>query len=836
MKMKKVIALILTLAMFASMLAISPVVSAEDTSKWEPLVENGVIDPDNTPAPAGYERIRVNAQGNTRRVTKAQYDMTSTTIVLRDVSIPSNNWGSLTFSNTQKAGAVKSDAANGTLTFLLRKTSAGLKFIVYTSTGAEGSSTTAALADEYEISFVKTGSTWRLRVNNNYLTNQEDIIKFCESGLPSYIGLHASSYFGGSYKIVDNNDMKGRWIPTSTHKLYDKDGVAVADNNATGFKFTTDKCLSISSLAKYDMLENALVIEDLSLSKTNDWNLISFTTTRTNGYDPLQSETRIGMFWTPILVDTDGDGTKDDYTQIKVSLSLNIEKDVAINRADKYVIRFRKIGSKYRMYINDTLVPTSGAHCADLHNALQTYCTNGNINNTYVNIRTSKTMYANISLVSNDTFKGEWLTAGTNKCTPTINADNSATVTVDAFKNITTAAKYNLLRGKLTLKDTTIVADKNVGNVVVFGSITAGIAKATDEFVCVAIFPETITDGVIEKVKIRVLRDDGGWTDLGTIDAATDYTFTFVKEDGNYILCVNGNKMKTNSLLTSYGTSGILENCYISVTSQNTLKTTLSIAESSWEQVGKTEATANWIASDSEMAIENGSFADDGFVRYQEKLDIRNTSITIEGLEIADSTTATTVTPNAFGKGAALIFAKSENIGNMAVASTDVLTFAFRSIKNDTEDLIQIFNINNSGGWEALGSVPAADKYEISVIYSDANGYTLNVNGTVLGKIKWSDGVNFFGKGDTEAYVLFGATATSVTADKISLDETEGVVGDVNGDGVRDIEDMVMIECGATEGSGNADADQDGEVGANDITTIRKIWFLGGLNGYTYVQ
>ena len=296
--------------------------------------------------------------------------------------------------------------------------------------------------------------------------------------------------------------------------------------------------------------------------------------------------------------------------------------------------------------------------------------------------------------------------------------------------------------------------------------------------------------------------------------------------------------MKYKSKFDEYGNAGILQNCYVNIKAQDYFKATTEYVSSPWNQVGK-DAVVSWSAGESDTIVKDVVLADDGHIRYKNKFDVRKSTVVIDGLAIGEASPSATVNPNNFNKSATLIFTKSSAVGTPVVSSEETITFFFLHVKDEEQNIehIKVYNVDNkNGGWESIGNVPVADSYKINVVYSANNKYTLKVNDTVLNTIQNKAAENFFGKGINDAYVLVGAQETTVTADKISFVEDEMIVGDVSGDDVRDILDMVMIERGMANDAPSADADQNGEVGNDDVDAIRKIWFLGGLNGYTYIQ
>lgn len=827
--MKKFFALVLTLAMCICMLAVAPVVSAAaDSSLWENGYANGYRAKDNVVASEGFERVYVDGNYLSRQVTKSSYDLTETTIVLRDVHLVGGHWGSMVFNNTKVGSLANTDASNGVLSFLIRGYDDKLKFTVYT--GVESTSFEVPLADEYEISFIKTTSgKGRMRVNNTYFDNDTYITPFINSGLSSYIAMGSDYQFGASYKFVNNDSMNNRWV-ANQNRLLTPSGAIVTDNAATSLRTTSG--YRISSLPRYNLLENTFVLDNAEIAADSNWNLFTFSTNREVTYS---SDAPIWFFITPNL-----DANK-EIVSLKISLALNIGSDVTVPAAQKYEIRFINIAGSYHMYINETRITnyadSAAANVRNFSNRVKEFCTNGSVQGCYINLMAANYMTADMTVAENDSYKGKWInTSGS--MYHNVDGDASDTMRqVTASNAISTIASYDLLHGKFTLKGAKMSANKDHYNVITFAAINGpALSVASNQWVCTILAPEKITDGVIETLSVQIINASGAWVKLGTVAAADDYIFNFTKESGKHYLYVNGNKMEYNGIFDILANAGALENCYITLFSANYLKATPVFSFSSWEQVGKV-TTANWSASISDdEAAEKVSFVHDAYIRQVSKFDIRKTSVVIDGLSIAEYTDSESVSPNNFNKSAVLVLAKNDKITGPVVATTDGLTFIFRYIKNGDGEFIQVFNVHNGGGWESLGTVSAADSYNISVVYSQAKGYTLKINGTVMSAIKYGDATKFFESAGDDVYVLLGAQQTTVNIEKIAIEETNAICGDVNGDEVRDIVDMVMVARGMADDNNDADADQNGDVNDDDISAIRKIWFLDGLRGFAYAQ
>ena len=408
MKLKKLFALILAVIMCFSVLTVIPTtVSAAGESLWENYKTDGsrLSVTDGVVVPEGYERIKITGNEKNFQVTKDKYDLTETTFVLRDLYIGSTNGayrGIVVFSN-EKSANTKSKSTEGRLSLLVRDTGSGIKFSIYNDSGSETGLGTIPYADEYEIGFVKIWSSsnkyiYRIRLNNKIYETTE-VTNFCGSSTGSYIGISSNIEFTASYKFFNNNDTRSRWVSTKGNIVKASDGSV--ENSVLATSLKADSNHIVASLSSYNMLEDIFVIKDLKMASTDtNWGLMVFSTNRDSSINvtegtSISSDTKIKIFVKPYLEDTDGDGVK-EMTNLRVSLSTNIAKDVLVPVADEYKFSFRYVDGKYRLFINDVQLgkDTSNTdYVKTFISAVNTFCDNGNAQKCYISLKADGTAF-----------------------------------------------------------------------------------------------------------------------------------------------------------------------------------------------------------------------------------------------------------------------------------------------------------------------------------------------------------------------------------------------------------------------------------------------------------
>ena len=407
-----------------------------DDSLWKTFnskVDGGVratVPETDAAAPEGYERIAVNNNVNSTLITKEKYDLTETTIVLNDLyfSKTGTDWVNIVFANDKTTGKrqTKTDEANGTLSLFVRKADSGsIKFTVYTSAGGEIELGTFASASEYEIGFVKiyTSSNeyrWRLRINNTYssATSTTDIYKIVNTFGPnskgSYISISANSNitsFRANVKFLNNDDTTNRWVARSG-KLYNNDDTAATNNAATSLRAKDGN--TISSLSRYNMLENTFSVSNAVVSTANHENnayrtKIVFSRYRDDNFNTsanncMSSADKVQVLLRPYVEVIDG---KNVTTYLKVSLSTNIENDAMVPVASEYRFRFRLVDGTYQMYINDTRLTYTGSevkYFKTFANAVNSFCTSGSGTNCYITVSTNTTFRGDFKVTKNSEF------------------------------------------------------------------------------------------------------------------------------------------------------------------------------------------------------------------------------------------------------------------------------------------------------------------------------------------------------------------------------------------------------------------------------------------------
>ena len=271
MKSKKIPALITTLALILGLFAVIPVsVSAANNAanEWEAFHGNFISS--ETPS-AGYDS-RIYATSSESVITKKAYDLKETTFVFANASFPSN-WTNIVFSKNRSGELASTDAANGTLSLLVRQNGDELNLNYWNS--GEGGFATVPKADKYKFSIVTAGDITRLRINDTVINN--DIANtFSANAGESYIFIYAAGAFKADVKLANNDSNTGEWIryqPSTGHAFgtvygYDSEK---ANMNVNGSDVA-------STVARYNMLENTLLLTDYTFS--GSWFNITFGSSR----------------------------------------------------------------------------------------------------------------------------------------------------------------------------------------------------------------------------------------------------------------------------------------------------------------------------------------------------------------------------------------------------------------------------------------------------------------------------------------------------------------------------------------------------------------------------
>lgn len=561
MKIKRILSLILAIVICTGMFAVLPTVSAVDASLWENWKEDGTRKTDTHTAPEGYEHIVLGDTTSHRKyslVTKEQYSLSETTIVMRDVYIRAATngayWGNMVFSNSREnaASLSSSSTSTSTLSLLLRDIGDYIKVSTYTSNG-ETSQVQVPESEEYRINFVEENGEWYMYINDTSFTNKY-VNALCNNG-DSYITTASNNKFCASVKFVNINDN------------------------------TEDD--TEDNAPRYDMLENTLVIEDSSLDSLTSWNYINLSTKSVEEYSEEitnYSDSNIGFFIAP----------GDDKKGLKISFTTDRAADLVISDATEYKISIRRVNTYCYLFVNNNVVITKDAkgNASTFYNALQTYWTNGNIKNTCVTVLSDDSSNVALNIVSNDEFKGEWILT---KGTDAVKTDGQ--ISLNSTKAVSTASKYNLVTEKLTLKNAILSksfstdANRYLADFVVFGNVNSTGATNLDtsdrKIISIVLQPETIETinevKVIKTVNVCYKSASGSFSKLGTIKAADNYTFDFEKEDNNYVLYVN-NVRFTSSVFNTLGNAGVFESCYVSLVTENIFKSYPEFAQKTGDE------------------------------------------------------------------------------------------------------------------------------------------------------------------------------------------------------------------------------------------------------------
>ena len=820
-------------------------------SAWENLIkEGGYRIQSSIKAPEGYEHIEIDSNDASSLVTKKKCDVRETSIVLSDLDVPVGKFVAFIFAPHQaklfEQPANKDAATDGFFTFYLYNN--GSKYIYhayffhnnggpydFSSTQFGAGTCDIPYADEYEISLLYTAETkaYKLRINNWYMSDWLNGLTGAYSdsnGYERYITIATNDRATANVKIVNNDDVRSRWVACAGN-LKDYSG-NVTDYDATELRLMNSDRSRVASLARYNMLENTLVLDDIVFppqSGSGQSTRISFsakTRYAKAGGTYVAEDQRLSFNFEPYeYADSDGDGVKETVTKIRVAMA-NWTLQYPLNLANRYELGFRKINGTYYLYLNDEKIT---------NDHIQGFCAAGYAENCYIGFDAANYLCADMTVVDSNGRKNEWIsTNGTFYKNVVGNTDDVRKVT--SSSSIVTVSKYDLLHGNMTLRNTNFSLEPKAGggynvNSVIFGSYASNTqVTEAGRLVCTTLTPKTVNNGVLTKVDVCVKNtaaNGGGLIPLGTIDAATDYTYRFSKEDDAYILYVNGVAMAENTLITGLGNAGVLEDCYVSLVTEGELTAIPVFTESTWEQIGA-NAGANWTVADND-AVANVVLSSGAFIRSSGMFDISSTCIAIDNLDCGYDAEEET-DPLAI-----LTFAKNKTVAGGASSNSRGYSLGFRYVydEDSDEEFIKVLHLNSVGVWEELADVDMARTYEISFAYSLSNdSYVLNINDEHISLMNNDETLKFLANGSKDVYIIFGAENYDITADKVTVSETVAY-GDVDGDSQRDIMDMVMIARGMASGNDKADANQDGNVNIQDTDIIRKIWFA---NGFNFIQ
>lgn len=755
--------------------------------EWKALNEGGELITNGTPGEGYDSRISANSNGKYTPVTKKAYDLKETTFVLANVSIASD-WANLVFAKTPSGGLTKTDTANGTLSLLMRLEGNNLKLTTWTG---EGAFATVPKADKYEFGIVTAGGMTRLRINDTYVDTD-----FCANAGESYISLFAINSITADVKLVSNDTLRNEWLrfggnSGGTKALYSK-----VEADASGkAHLSVNSDMGASTMARYNLLENTLVLTDYTFS--GSWFNIAFGTERAVSLN-LGSDV-FGFIVNP---------GKQVWTA-------NNSHSTGAHTADTYKIGFAKVGSEYRLYINDIIWTGDD---------VTAFCKSGAVESCYVSTYAAGSLTADFAVVDN-TALGDWIpTAGTMNR----NVDGDTTDTrrlVWSGLGAATRGAHDMTQEKLVLKDTEVAVNDQQWNAVTFADPKSGWLPSTGNYVSILMRP-VVTDGVI--TSMRVTRYNGGEAELGTIPAASDYAFRFVgvaDDNGSvrYMLEINGTRFDRDEF-SAFCTGGYAKKCYVTLSTANLFKATPEFVAPTWETVKQKQYGAPVFS-----AGENGSC--DAVIMRSSYIREKNTFAMNQFTFKVNSFTLPTdaLTPNAddnpndYGCSMAIVLAKNPQVVESVVATSEQLTFAVRKLTDNKG--ISVHVVNAGGGWESLGAVDYAETYTFDVVRSVAGNYLLRVNGTVLSA---NNAINtFFAGGAQNTYVLAGSHKTTVTAN-LKAESTAAALGDVNGDKDFDIRDLVGVSETTAYGY-SADCNGDGVVDENDTAQLQK--YLLGVDG-----
>ena len=389
-----------------------------DDSAWENIAkENGYRAGDGSAVPpAGYEYIEVDSSANSHLATKRTYDIRETSIVLSNLNVlnDDNKFIEFIFAPHQaklyEEPANKNGAAAGFFIFRLYNTGSNLRYQVVVYNAGDGphpfsNETFGAgtcdipYAEEYEISLLYTADGYKLRINNWYMTRWLNGLTGAYSdsnGYERYITV-ATNYNSGvsaNVKLVNNDDIRSRWV-ACVGKLKDYSG-NVTGYDATRIKIKQDE-VRVASLARYNMLENTLVLDDIEFPPKTGGSQTKITfsaKTRfaSDGgiYDA--SERKITFNFEPYeYVDNDGNGTYETVTKIRVAMA-NWTLQYPLKLTNRYEIGFRNINGTYYLYLNDEKIT---------NDHIQGFCAAGYAENCYIGFKAANYLCADMTVIEN---------------------------------------------------------------------------------------------------------------------------------------------------------------------------------------------------------------------------------------------------------------------------------------------------------------------------------------------------------------------------------------------------------------------------------------------------
>ena len=806
MKSKKIPALITSLALILGLFGVIPMTASAAgnnvANEWRALNENGILITNETPG-SGYDsRISANSNGTYTPVTKQAYNLKEITFVMANVKI-TGDWANLIFAKTPSGGLTSTDAANGTLSLLMRLNDSSLSLNYWTN--GENGFATVPKADKYEIGIVTANGMECLRINDTLIKN-DTANAFCANADESYISFHAASSIAADVKFADNNSKSNEWISYGgnsggTKAIYS----VIKANDSDKAHMSVNSDVAVSSIAGYNMLENTLVLSDYSFS--GSWFNITFGTDRAVSVQPSGSST-FGFIINPGKQVWTGNGSHNSGEHTAVT----------------YKIGFAKVGNTYRLYINDIYWEGDD---------VTAFCESGAAQSCYISSYAAGGLTGDYSVVPNSSLN-DWITTNG---TMNRNVDGDTTDTrrfVWSGLSVSTRGAQNMLRDKFVLKNTDVAENSDHWNSVTFADKQAsGFISTSEGALCLFLVP-TVTDGVI--TEMRIVNFNNNWDWLGAVPAAEDYTFRFVKQaDGSYQLEVNG-VLFDRTVISSF-CQNYAESCYITLSTANSFKATPEFVSPSWETIKQKEYGAPEYTFGADGASCDAIIKRSSYVRETNRFDMSKTTLTFSNFSLPDDalTPNATDNPNDYGCSMAIVLAKNAGVTESVVATSEQLTFAVRKLTDDKG--ISVHVVNAAGGWEYLGYVANADSYNFNVVYSvGSNKYFIKINNEILG---WHSVIDtFFATGTDNVYMLVGSHKTTVTVN-LKATQSDRSLGDIDGDGERDIFDMVLAQRELENidmKTPYSDTDGNGVLEENDVAAIKEIWFAGGINGFAYAQ
>ena len=793
MKSKMFLALLTSLALIAGLFAAMPFSASAANNiadEWKALNEGGTLITNGTPGEGYDSRIQANSNGNYTPVTKRAYDLKETTFVMANVSIASD-WANLVFAKTPSGGLTGTNTANGTLSLLMRLEGDNLRLTTWAA--GEGAFATVPKADKYEFGIVTAGGMTRLRINDTYVDTD-----FCANAGESYISLIAINSITADVKLVSNDTRRNEWLRFGGNSGGTKAFYSKVEADASGkAHLSVNSDMGASTMARFNLLENTLVISDYTFS--GSWFNIAFGTERAVSLN-LGSDV-FGFIANP-------------GQQVWTANGVH---NTGAHTAGTYKIGFAKVGSEYRLYINDIIWTGDD---------VTAFCTSGAVESCYVSTYAAGGLTADFAVVDN-TALGDWILTTGNTMNRNVDGDTTDTRRM-VWSGLGVAARgaHDMTQEKLALKNTVVAANGDHWNAVTFAVDKAsGFTSTATGSVCIFLVP-TVTDGV--STEMRIVNFNNNWDWLGAVPAASDYVFRFVgvaDDNGNvrYKLEVNGIRFDRD-VFSSFCTDGYAKKCYVSLSTSNLFKTTPEFVAPTWETVKQKQYGAPVFS-----AGENGSC--DAVIMRSSYMREKNTFAMNRFTFQVNSFTLPTdaLTPNAddnpndYGCSMAIVLAKNPQVVESVVATSEQLTFAVRKLTDHKG--ISVHVVNAGGGWESLGAIDYAETYTFDVVRSVAGNYLLRVNGTVLSA---NNAINtFFAGGAQNTYVLAGSHKTTVTAN-LKAESTAAALGDLNGDQDFDIRDLIGVSETNAYGY-SADCNGDGTVDNKDTAQLQK--YLLGVDG-----